>query len=364
MRFFEGLTQSEIATRLGISQMHVSRLLARSLEQLREARRSRSERSCGSCCWSTRRPRRSRRGRGSSSRRRWPPTTTSRWPRPAGAATPPGWPRAQQPRAPTWSSCSAATARSTRRPTAWPGARRRSACCPVGPPTCSPAPSAWPTTRSRPPASCWRLGARDRAAGSGWGSANGRYFLFHVGVGFDAAVVEQVEKRGALKRYAGHPLFVWAAVVTWIRHYDRSRPRFAVRYADGSLIDDGYFGICLKTNPYTYLGNRPFRVGARGDARQPARDGDVPLAALRDASRCGGRRRWRRAGACAATRMIDQRDDVDDGDRHRPRAVPVPGRRRLPRRGRAARLRYEPDCLELITGRCQRRLTRETSGRW
>ncbi len=37
LRFFEGLTQSEIASRLGISQMHVSRLLARSLTQLREA---------------------------------------------------------------------------------------------------------------------------------------------------------------------------------------------------------------------------------------------------------------------------------------------------------------------------------------
>src|SRR3954465_599937 len=36
LRFFEGLTQSEIATRLGISQMHVSRLLARSLAQLRD----------------------------------------------------------------------------------------------------------------------------------------------------------------------------------------------------------------------------------------------------------------------------------------------------------------------------------------
>ena len=35
LRFFEGLTQSEIASRLGISQMHVSRLLARSLAQLR-----------------------------------------------------------------------------------------------------------------------------------------------------------------------------------------------------------------------------------------------------------------------------------------------------------------------------------------
>jgi RNA polymerase sigma-B factor len=35
LRFFEGLTQSEIATRLGISQMHVSRLLARSLAEMR-----------------------------------------------------------------------------------------------------------------------------------------------------------------------------------------------------------------------------------------------------------------------------------------------------------------------------------------
>jgi RNA polymerase sigma-B factor len=35
LRFFEGLTQSDIAARLGISQMHVSRLLARSLAQLR-----------------------------------------------------------------------------------------------------------------------------------------------------------------------------------------------------------------------------------------------------------------------------------------------------------------------------------------
>lgn len=35
LRFFQGLTQSEIAGQLGISQMHVSRLLARSLAQLR-----------------------------------------------------------------------------------------------------------------------------------------------------------------------------------------------------------------------------------------------------------------------------------------------------------------------------------------
>jgi RNA polymerase sigma-B factor len=37
LRFFKGLTQSEIADRLGISQMHVSRLLGRTLMKLREA---------------------------------------------------------------------------------------------------------------------------------------------------------------------------------------------------------------------------------------------------------------------------------------------------------------------------------------
>jgi RNA polymerase sigma-B factor len=36
LRFFGNLTQSQIAAELGISQMHVSRLLARTLAQLRE----------------------------------------------------------------------------------------------------------------------------------------------------------------------------------------------------------------------------------------------------------------------------------------------------------------------------------------
>jgi RNA polymerase sigma-B factor len=36
LRFFAGLTQSEIATEIGISQMHVSRLIRRALERMRE----------------------------------------------------------------------------------------------------------------------------------------------------------------------------------------------------------------------------------------------------------------------------------------------------------------------------------------
>jgi diacylglycerol kinase family enzyme len=92
------------------------------------------------------------------------------------------------------------------------------------------------------------------------GSVNGRYFLFHVGAGFDAAVVSQVERRPGLKRYAGHALFVYAAFATWVRHYDRSRPRFSVRHSDGEVVDDAYLAICLKNNPYTYLGSTPLNV--------------------------------------------------------------------------------------------------------
>ena len=37
LRFVDGLTQSQIAAETGISQMHVSRLLASSLTELRES---------------------------------------------------------------------------------------------------------------------------------------------------------------------------------------------------------------------------------------------------------------------------------------------------------------------------------------
>ena len=36
LRFFDSLTQTQIAERVGVSQMHVSRLLAKSLARLRD----------------------------------------------------------------------------------------------------------------------------------------------------------------------------------------------------------------------------------------------------------------------------------------------------------------------------------------
>lgn len=115
------------------------------------------------------------------------------------------------------------------------------------------------------------------AAGSirrvGLGSLNGRYFLFHTGLGFDAAVIEQVERRPQVKRVLSHPLFIYAAISTWFGHYDRSRPRFSVRFPDGPdagrAVDDGSFAVILNTNPYTFLGNRALDIAPQASLDSP-----------------------------------------------------------------------------------------------
>jgi diacylglycerol kinase family enzyme len=106
----------------------------------------------------------------------------------------------------------------------------------------------------------------------GLGSANGRYFLFHVGVGFDATVVERVERRGHLKRWAGHPWFVASALWGWVTLEDRRQPRFAV-HLDERVIDDAHQCMILNTNPYSYLGSRPLALA-------PAATLDTPLVAV------------------------------------------------------------------------------------
>lgn len=90
----------------------------------------------------------------------------------------------------------------------------------------------------------------------GLGTINNRFFLFHAGCGFDAAVVEHVESQGELKRYLNHPLFLYSALRTWSKGLSEQRPHLNVK-ADGTLQASGYFTICLNTDPYTYLGNKP-----------------------------------------------------------------------------------------------------------
>ena len=110
----------------------------------------------------------------------------------------------------------------------------------------------------------------------GLGLVNGRYFLFHVGMGFDAAVVGMVEKKSELKRKIGQAVFVYAAFATWGRTYDRTRPHLVLRQGETTLVDDGYFAVCLNTNPYTYFGIRPLNL-----APDASLDGPLSMVTLR-----------------------------------------------------------------------------------
>ena len=104
----------------------------------------------------------------------------------------------------------------------------------------------------------------------GLGVADGRRFLFHAGLGLDAAVIAQVERRSFLKRYGTHPLFVATTVDTWLRHYDHRRPRFLVELGDGEVVGESTFTIVSNQRPWAYLGRRPLMIA-------PEAGLDVPL---------------------------------------------------------------------------------------
>jgi diacylglycerol kinase family enzyme len=103
----------------------------------------------------------------------------------------------------------------------------------------------------------------------GLGAVDGRHFLVHLGLGFDAAVIEQAERRSIMKRYAAPVLFVAAAFDTWLRSYDHSRPRFDLELADGDVIEGSILTIVSNTTPYTFFGSRPVVVEAGVDLAEP-----------------------------------------------------------------------------------------------
>ncbi|MGH9177462.1 MAG: diacylglycerol/lipid kinase family protein [Acidimicrobiales bacterium] len=201
-----------------------------------------------------------------------------------------------------------------------------------------------PIPAARRLAAALEAGSRRRV---GVGAVGERYFLFNLGMGFDAAVVELVERRADLKRWLGHGLFAAAAVRTWAGGYDRVKPHFTVHLPDGEAIDHGYFAVCLKTDPYTFLGPRPFHL-VPGTGFDTA----LSLVVLRDlsASTLVGAA----LSALAGRGNLEDRDGVEvrTGLEH----LTVEGHRPFPHQvdgdylGTAERLElaHRPDCLHVL----------------
>ena len=142
----------------------------------------------------------------------------------------------------------------------------------------------------------------------GLGRVNGRYFCFHTGVGFDAAVVATVERRATLKRWLGHPLFITAALTTWLE-YDRRTPHFRVVTPSG-VVPDGYFTIVLNTNPYTYLGNRPLHLSRAATFERSLVA--ITFRSLRATALLAGVAGALRGGGVKPTRRLDEQVDLDE----------------------------------------------------
>jgi diacylglycerol kinase family enzyme len=90
----------------------------------------------------------------------------------------------------------------------------------------------------------------------GLGAAGDRHFLFHLGVGFDAAVVARMERvTPKMKRYAAHPAFAFQTVRTLVHGYDRQVPLVHVETPSGQN-HDSFFTVVSNVAPYSFVGPR------------------------------------------------------------------------------------------------------------
>ena len=94
------------------------------------------------------------------------------------------------------------------------------------------------------------------------GRVDDRYFTFGAGIGFDGAIVRDVERRQRLKKGLGDPFYVWSGVRLFYAGVDRRHAPLRLRW--GANLeherDDLFLAICQKTKPFTYLGNRELNI--------------------------------------------------------------------------------------------------------
>ena len=95
------------------------------------------------------------------------------------------------------------------------------------------------------------------------GRVDGRWFAANCGMGFDAAIVRQVERRPRLKRLLGDWHFVASGTRLFFAGYDRRHPHVELEWMkDGRPERHGglFLAVVQNVDPFTFLGPRALRM--------------------------------------------------------------------------------------------------------
>jgi diacylglycerol kinase family enzyme len=98
----------------------------------------------------------------------------------------------------------------------------------------------------------------------GLGTADGRWFTFCAGMGLDAEVVGEVEKRRQSGTRPSAALFLRSALGKFYRETERDQPGLTLSIPGEPDIEGVFLAVVQNTAPWTYLGARP--VHACSDA--------------------------------------------------------------------------------------------------
>ena len=99
----------------------------------------------------------------------------------------------------------------------------------------------------------------------GLGRAGDRYFTFSAGLGVDAEVVADMERRRA---NGGHSSTLRYMLITLRRYYtatDRRRPALTLHAPGQAPVTGLFMGVVTNSSPWTYVGSHPVRPAPHTD---------------------------------------------------------------------------------------------------
>jgi diacylglycerol kinase family enzyme len=95
--------------------------------------------------------------------------------------------------------------------------------------------------------------------------AEERYFTFSAGLGLDAEVVADMERRRAGGRRVSTPLYMWTALWRYYTATDRRHPALTMLAAGRPPVTGLFMGVVTNSSPWTYVGSHPVRPAPHSD---------------------------------------------------------------------------------------------------